>query len=333
MDTTAAHPLTLAYISKHLNTDEKARAYIESVRWPDGPVCPHCGVVNEATRFDGKGGAKGTKARPGTWKCNACKSQFSVTVGTVMQDTRLGLELWLLAMHQISANKKGISALSLSRMLGVSPKTAWHLCHRIRAAMADASTEPLDGIVEADETFIGGKAKNAHKNKPIPPKTPVVALVQRNGKVKARAVTNVDETNIGPMLSGMISEGAILMTDDARVYIKPGAEFAAHHSVNHSAGEYVRKEGDIKAHTNTVESFNALVKRNIVGAYHAISDRHIGRYLDEVSMRWNTRKDTDGERTDAIIANTEGKHLPLHPLKSAVAAGELRGALLEPATE
>lgn len=287
-------------------TPAKARAYLEAVRWPDGPVCPHCGVVNEATRLGGKAGERGLL------KCNACKDQFTVTVGTVMEDSHIPLHKWVIATHLICANKKGISALSLQRMMKLgSYKSAWFMCHRIRFAMKDMDGELLTGVVEADETYVGGKAKNAHNGKPIPHKTPVVALVERGGNVKARAVTNVDFETISPILNGMVDRGAIVMTDDAQVYVTPGKGFAAHHSVNHSAKEYVRQEPGVKAHTNTVESFNSLVKRCIFGAWHNVSERHLPKYLNEISFRWNTRQDSDGERMEQALRQTEGKRLVL----------------------
>jgi len=298
-------------------TPAAARAHLESILWPDGPVCPHCGVVNEATRLGGKAGALGQ------WKCRPCRKKFTVTVGTIYEDSHIPLHKWLIAFHLMCANKKGISALSLSRMLGITYKCAWHMAHRIRLSMEDRlETEQLTGVVEVDETYIGGIARNAHKSKGTPLKTPVLALVQRGGKVKTHALTTVDEHNIGPILQEKIAKGALLMTDGADVYglhIKRNPHyFSEHMNVKHSLGEYVREEPDgFVAHTNTVESFNSLVKRCIIGAWHAISPEHLDRYVGEVSFRWNTKSVSDGERTEAAIRQTAGRRLMYKALANA----------------
>lgn len=298
----------LIELTQRFSTADLARAYLESILWPAGPTCPHCGVVNEATKL------AGASTRPGVFKCRPCRKQFSVTVGTIFEDSKIPLNKWVIAYHLLCANKKGISSLSLSRMLGISYKSAWFMTHRIRHAMHDTSTDPLTGIVEADETFVGGKAKNAHSGKPIPVKTPVVALVERNGKVKARTVTSVTAATVGPMLKRMVAQSAILMTDDARIYIETGKHFAQHLSVNHSASEYVRAEPGVKAHTQTVESFNALIKRSVVGAWHSVSPEHLGRYVDECAFRWNTRTVSDGERMEQAMQQSAGRRLTYRKL-------------------
>jgi transposase-like protein len=287
-------------------TPEAARAHLESLRWADGVFCPHCGTVNESTKMGGKAGARGL------WQCNACKAQFSVMVGTVFESSHIPLNKWLIVTHLMNANKKGVSALSISRMMGITYKCAWHMCHRVRAAMTEMDPKKLVGIVEADETFIGGKAKNAHKSRGVPPKTPVLVAVERNGKgrVRAVAVANVDETNIAPFLASRVSKGAILETDSAPAYGNAGANFKAHETVNHSAGEYVRGRAGIQ----TAESFNGMVKRCIMGAWHRISPEHTNRYLSEVSFRWDHRTITDGARTTIALQGAEGKRLTYRAL-------------------
>ena len=313
--TTPDGPSLIELVERYHDT-ESARTYLESVRWSAGRVCPHCGVVNESADLGG------AAAEKGLYWCRACSKKFTVTVGTIFEDSHIPLHKWVIAFHLISANKKGISALSLQRMLNLgSYRTAWHMCHRIRHAMQDLTTEPMSGVIEVDETYVGGTAANAHNGKPTPPKTPVVALVQRDGKVRARAVTNVDETTIGPMLKEKIAAGSLLMTDGSIIYVNHveanGAHYSAHKSVAHSRDEYVRVEDDgFKAHTNTVESFNSMVKRCIMGAWHNVSDRHLDKYLDEVSFRWNTRDVSDGERMEQAIRQSEGRRLPLRPMKS-----------------
>jgi transposase-like protein len=298
--------LSLMDLVERFPTPLEARAYLESIVWANGRVCPHCGVVDDSADLHG------AAAEKGLYWCRSCERNFTVMIGTIFEDSKIPLHKWIIAYHLIVANKKGISALSLQRMLGLgSYRSAWHMCHRIRHTMKDLSTEPLTGTVEVDETFIGGKAKNVHNGMPVPPKTPVLALVQRNGNVKTRAITNVDHKNIAPILDALVDRSAILMTDDAQVYVKLGGLFTEHHSVNHSASEYVRDEGHVSANTQTVESFNALVKRSIIGAWHNISDRHLDKYLDEVGFRWNTRDDSDGKRMEQALRQSAGRRLSL----------------------
>lgn len=286
---------------------KSARGYLESVLWRDGVVCPHCGVVSEATQLGGAAGERGQR------KCRPCRKKFTVCVGTIFEDTKIPLNKWVIACHLLNANKKGISALSLSRMLEISYECTWHMCHRIRLSMQDQSEEKLTGVVEADETYVGGKVSNKHAKALPVDKTPVVALVQRDGHVKARAVTRANAESIGPMLDEMVALGTLLMTDGAEIYryhamANPGV--FDHRTVNHSAKEYARTDKDgFRAHTNTVESFNSLFKRCITGAWHAISVEHLPKYVDEVGFRWNHREVSDGERMEIALRQSEGRRL------------------------
>lgn len=286
--------------------EDAARAHLESVRWPDGPVCAHCESKN-VTRLQGK------SHRAGLHHCNECEKPFTVTVGTVMERSKIPLAKWVLGFHLMAASKKGISSHQLHRMLGITYKSAWFLSMRIREAMGlDPETDdgPMGGEgkkVETDETYVGGKAKNVHNGKPIPEKRPVVALIERGGRLKARHVPNVDANNIRDVLTG-VDRKSHLMSDDSLIYYYIGPTFAQHSAVNHSKDEYVRGE----AHVNTAESFFAVMKRGIYGAFHAVSEKHLQRYVNEAAFRWNNRVKLgidDATRARNAIKGASGKRL------------------------
>ncbi len=282
---------------------DAAREHLEVLRWPTGAVCPHCGCL---------GGTKleGAKHRPGVYQCNECREQFTVTVGTVFERSKIALNKWLLATHLMCSSKKGMSAHQIGRMLGATYKTAWFMCHRIREAMTgEGGSGSLGGqnkVVEVDETYVGGKAKNRAFREPAPKKA-VVALVEREGHVKSFHVANVTGATLRPIIVQHVSRKSMLMTDEAAVYTKIGAEFANHGTVNHSAGEYTRK-GHFY-HSNTVENFFSIFKRGVIGVYHHLSEAHIGRYCAEFDFRYNTRKENDVVRTEMALRGIEGKRL------------------------
>jgi len=283
--------------------ENAARKHLEKVRWPDGPVCPHCGSVDEAHRIKGK------SARPGLWFCGECRRQFTVTVGTLFERSKVPLHKWLLAVHLLCSSKKGMSAHQLHRMLGVTYKTAWFMAHRIREAMREPSDSgPLGGankVVEADETYVGGKAKNRAFAEP--PKTEsVMALVERGGRVRGFHVANVGAKALRPILVTKVDRASYLMTDEAPTYASIGREFGGHGSVNHSIDEYVR--GGFW-HTNTVENYFSILKRGIFGTYHHVSPKHLKRYVGEFDFRYNAREITDTERGDLALKGIEGKRL------------------------
>jgi transposase-like protein len=303
--------LNLSAIAKHFSDEDAAYQLVEKMRWPNGPICPHCGVVGTAYFLAPKDGTRTTSTGKASyrrvWKCADCRQQFSVLVGTIFEDSKVPLSKWLLAVHMMQAGKNGVAALELQRTLGVSYKTAWFMAHRIRYAMAQHPlVDMLSGIVEADETYIGGveKGKRGRPGKDSK-KTPVVSLVERGGKVRSKVVTDVSGANLKEVLDSNIAPDARLMTDSFVAYREPGKAFASHETVDHSKGEYVR--GD--AHTNTVEGFYSQLKRSIDGTHHSVSEKHLPRYLGEFDYRYNTRKMLDGERTEQTIQQTAGKRL------------------------
>ena len=230
-------------------------ASISELRWPNGAVCPRCNSAEVA-----KVVGKKQSHRPGLYYCNGCEGTFTVTVGTVLERSKIPLAKWALGFHLMASSKKGVSAHQLHRALGITYKSAWFLAHRIREAMGmkPEETGPIGGenkVVESDETYIGGKARNAHKNKPIPKKHPVVTLIERDGTVRATHVPNVTAKTVGEHLAINVDAKSHLMTDDSMVYVTAGRHFAGHSAVNHSAEEYVKLGGF--AHVNTAESFHA----------------------------------------------------------------------------
>ena len=299
--------------------EDAARAHLEAVRWPEGPVCVHCGS-NRITRMEGK------SHRKGLLHCNDCQKPFTVTVGSVMERSKIPLAKWVLGFHLMAASKKGVSSLQLHRMLGITYKSAWFLSMRIREAMGlDPETSgPIGGgnkVVESDETYVGGKKKNVHNGKPEPKKHAVVTLVERSGEVRAKHVANVTAKNVKDHLKENVNKASWLMTDDSKVYKKVGKSFAGHTSVNHSQDEYVKLGGF--GHVNTAESFHALVKRQLMGAQHSVSDHHLQRYIDELAFRWNKQVANgvnDAERASRAIKGAEGKRLMYQQPRSAGSA-------------
>jgi transposase-like protein len=291
--------------------EDKAREALEAIRWPDGPYCPHCGNVDQAKITKGEGKAH----RPGLYYCAACNGQFTVTVGTVMERSKIPLSKWLLAMHLMGASKKGMSALQLQRMLGVTYKTAWFLCHRIREAMKPATPTPIGGegkTIEIDETVVGGKKTNRAYAKKAPKKHIVMSLVERGGKVRSIRVPNVTAKTLRATIVKAASRKSHLMTDQASWYVRLGEEFASHDTVNHENNEYVR--GSV--HSNTAENFFSILKRGIIGTYHHVSEAHLDRYLAEFDFRYSTRAKlgvNDGERATLIAKGIEGKRLTYRP--------------------
>lgn len=312
--------LTLMSVMSRFSTEEAAIAYFESIRWPDGPVCPHCGNADKERIYKLTANAK-AKIRTGLYKCAECRETFTVRVGMVMEDSHIPLNKWLIAFYMMCASKTQISALQLQRQLELgSYNTALFLCQRIRFALTDFfPSDKLNGSVEVDETYIGGevhgKGRRYTKNK-----TPVVSLVERGGRVRSHVMDMVTGKAITQLLKEEIATTANLNTDESRVYTSVGKDFASHDTVNHSAEEYLRidpKTGR-KATTNAVEGFFGNSKRSIDGTHHQISRKHTKLYLAEIDYKYNTRKMTDGERTVAGIQGMEGKRLMLRSPKRRV---------------
>ncbi|MEX2188512.1 MAG: IS1595 family transposase [Pirellulales bacterium] len=307
--------LNLAELSRLFVNEDLARQFLESKRWPNGAVCPHCGHA-EAYTITAKPAKEGKRpARRGLYKCKLCRKQFTVRVGTIFEESKLPLGKWLMAIHLMTSSKKGVSSHQIARELGVTVKTGWFLTMRIREAMKQ---EPLAGMltgrVEVDETYVGGKPRYKGKNPRGmgTKKQPVAVLVERNGNAVAMPVAQVTGLTMKGEIHKIVAEDAAIFTDEGTWYQGLGTEFlGGHHTVKHKAKEYVRYDsnGAVFATTNTAESFFALLKRGHYGIFHQLSKRHLPRYTDEFTFRWNWRKVTDGERMAAAIMGTEGKRL------------------------
>jgi transposase-like protein len=283
--------------------EEKAREWLEARVWAKGRNCPHCGVIDQSTLMKGK------SHRAGLYQCNACREPFTVTVGTLYERSKVPLHTWLAVTHLMMASKKGMSALQISRMIGKPYKTVWFLCHRIRESLKPApSASPLGGqnkVVEVDETYVGGKAKNRAHRKPAE-KQAVLSLVERDGNVRSFHMAQVSAKTLGPVISANVQKASGLMTDESTLYPKIGEGFAMHGTVNHSVNEYARA---FFWHTNTVEGYFSLLKRAVFGTYHHVSEAHLHRYTAEQDFKWNTRKNTDFARFSQSFDGITGKRL------------------------
>lgn len=315
--------MTLNDLIRRFPDDETARLWLESVRWPDGPECPWCGAVGHAVWI---------KTRK-VWSCSSgCRRQFTVTAGTPMHKTHLPLLMWVQAMWLMAASSKGISACKLSEWMGVQYRTAWHLAHRIRAMMAEDSPV-LKGIVEIDETYAGAPPRKRAKSErdddnDTPPnptgrgtKRPLVLVAaERGGPVVAQVIATHGKAAISEALDGNLADDAVAMTDGLPAYKHLGAK-RTHLSVNHSRHQYARTDDatGLRVHVNTVECWNGLFHRAVVGVFHFVSTKHLGRYCAESAFRWN-RKDEDAlGRIAGLIRNGGGRLLPFRHLVGAAA--------------
>ena len=282
--------------------EDKAREHLERLTWPNGPTCPHCGECENVKRLEGK------SHRKGLIQCNSCGGNFTVTVGTVFERSKVPLNKWLLAAFLMSSSKKGMSAHQIHRMLGVTYKTAWFMMHRIREAMKDDGS-PLGGkgkVVESDEAFVGGK-KNRRLSGKVAPIKKVVTLVERDCRARSFHVANINHNTIRGAIVTNVDRASTLMTDDARVYWPLGREFAGGHGTTLHSNREFAKDGGV--HSNTAENFFSILKRGVVGTYHHWSQAHMHRYLAEFDFRYSHKGISDAERSDELLKGIVGKRL------------------------
>lgn len=286
---------TLHDLAMLFPTEESCHDYVAEKRWGDEPACVHCGSMRKIYKL--KGGK--------LYKCADCRKQFTVRVGTIFEDSPLPLRKWFFAMFIITAHKKGISSVQLAKDVDVTQKTAWFMLHRIRYAMTTKDfTKPLDGIVEADETYIGGKKKGGKRGRGSENKTPVFGILDRDDKtIITQPVKYVNANTLQGIVKANVAPESTIMTDEWRAYNGLDKNFAGHERVDHSKGEYAR--GDV--HVNTIEGFWSLLKRGIVGIYHQVTSKHLHRYCGEFDFRYNTRSERDNHRFNRVASKLEGR--------------------------
>jgi len=304
--------LNLAELTDLFSSEDSARAFIEKRVWPNGPVCPHCSST-EAYTLTGKENSK-KPVRKGVYKCKSCRKQFTVRIGTIFEDSKLPFTKWLMTIHLMTSSKKGISSLQISRELGITVKSAWFMTHRIREAMRQENGSiQLEEIVEVDETYVGGKPRKGdgqiHKRGRGTKKTPVMVLVERDGNARSFPLENITSETLKNEIAVHVAKEAILMTDELPSYTGTHDD-GTHYTIKHSSGQYSYTDSSgVKVHTNTAESFFALLKRGHYGVFHQLSKKHLFRYCNEFSFRWNNRKVSDGERMVEAIKGVSGKRL------------------------
>lgn len=301
----------VAQLPEACRDETAAVEFMERQRWGDEPRCPHCGHTDVYQMRDRE---TDERNRRYLWRCRNCKTQYTVRIGTVLEDSRIPMRHWCYAFWAACASKKGVSALQIKRMTGLSYKSALFMMHRIRFAMSDVERQgpPLSGTVECDETYVGGKPRyKGPQNNPLKGRVhrvPVFAMVERGGRVRASVMPTVTSRNVREQLRQNVDRRSPtrLMTDESNIYTAPARMFPRRHfTVNHGRKEYVR--GDV--HTNNVEGFFALIKRGLMGTFHSVSARHLDLYVSEFEFRYNTRRLDDGARTAQAIKQAEGKRL------------------------
>lgn len=301
--------------------EQLAIEFWEKKRWPDGPICPHCGLVGEAYKLQGK------STRPGLWKCKGCRKPFTAKMRSIFEDSHIPMHMWMYAVHLMCSSKKGMSAYQFHRMTAtfygrkVSYRTAWFMFHRIRFAMTQHPlVEKLTGTIECDETYVGGKIRvgsykpgdSYHRKyrSPRANKACVFSVLQRDGDVRSRHIQRVTAENLRPIVDEMIAEDAHVITDSSTA-LHGALAGRKHDQVNHTANEYVRYEGGECITTNSIEGFFSLLKRGIYGTYHHVGKPYLQQYLNEFDFRYNNRRISDAERMETAARACEGKRLTL----------------------
>jgi transposase-like protein len=279
--------------------EQAAIDHFTAIRWRNGAFCPLCGSTRVYHFSDKR-----------THKCGDCRKRFSIKVGTIFEDSKIGMREWMMAVWLITSHKKGIASTQLGKDIGVTQKTAWFMLHRLRhAAQTKSFNRPLEGVVEADETFIGGKEKNKHAwqrtggKQGGAGKVAVLGILEREGELRTGITPNLSAKSVQSVIRANVAKGAAVMTDEHGAFLGLSGDYS-HHRVNHSAGEYVRH---YCLHTNGIESVWALFKRQIIGTHHYLSPKHLSRYLGEMTWRFNARESGEGERVNALLAQTAGR--------------------------
>jgi transposase-like protein len=291
---------TLVQLMAALPDEQAAIDHFTGIRWASAPFCPYGCTEAKIYHFEDRR----------THKCGKCRKRFSIKVGTIFADTKIPLRLWMLAIWMITSHKKGIASTQLAKDLGVTQKTAWFMLHRLRHAIRTQSfNRPLEGEIEADESFIGGKERNRHRSKRKggqqggKGKVAVLGLLERQGELRAGVTPDLSAMNVQMVIRHQVAPGSTIMTDEHGAFVGLENDYT-HHRVNHRAGEYVR---DFCLHTNGIESVWALFKRQIVGTHHWLSPKHMSRYLGEMQWRYNLREMGEGERVNALLEQTAGR--------------------------
>jgi transposase-like protein len=316
--------LNLATMAAMFNSEDQAREFLEKKRWPDGPVCPHC-TCREVYKLTAKLGST-RPVRKGVYKCSSCRKQFTVRIGTILEESKIPICKWLMAIHLMTSSKKGVSSHQIARECGITQKSAWFLNHRIREAMKkEPMASMLQGTVEVDETYVGGKPRKGtgpHKRGRGTDKTPVMVLVERDRSARAMPLPNVTADTLKNEIAVNVAKEAVIMTDELSSYGGIRENAGEHRTVNHSKGEYSRRDEDgVLVSTNTAEPFFALLKRGHYGIFHQMSKKHLHRYCNEFGFRWDNRKITDGERMVEAVKGIEGKRLMYRsPIGSGLAS-------------
>ena len=289
-----------------LPDDNACRLFLEDLRWNGTPVCPHCGSVNESHyKLNTKG------VFNGLYKCKDCRERFTVTVGTMFEGSHVPLRKWFIAIYIFTAHKKGISSIQLGKDLGITQKSAWFVLSRLRNNFKPATDLQFEGVIQADESFVGGKNKNRHKSKrvaeaqgrSVKDKTPVFGMIENNNQVYTQVVTDTKSTTLKPIIEKLVEKGAIIVSDEWNGYTGLNKDFN-HEIVNHTGNEFVNEAG---FHNNGIEGFWSLLKRGIYGIYHQVSPKHLNKYCDEFAFRYNTREISDSEKFSISLLKAENR--------------------------